>query len=191
MFTNRIARIFLALTVALLVTSTVRTGDAQSTGAPVVEPQYINSFSSVDSSGKLIDLERDTVTFHAKSKVLPGYASVKMEAEFKPAHASVRLSATAQFIVRGRSEINPESVYELRILKSSKDRRDFVMTQSHGTVFGGGATSNLDEGAVPIKFAEYGANSYRITPEQPLALGEYALTMRGFVTEIYCFGVDR
>lgn len=164
---------------------------AQSPPDGVAEPQYINSFAGVESNGKLIELERNTVTFHAKTKVLPGYASVKMVAEFKPGKASVRLPANAQFIVRGRSPVDPMSLYQLRILKTSKDRREILITQGHGTVFGGGATSSMDEGALAIRFEEYGASSYRITPERPLPPGEYALALRGMGSELYCFGVDR
>ncbi len=158
--------------------------------APVAEPQYLNSFYALDGNGKLIELERQTVTFRAKTKMLPGYASVKMTTEFKPGHSPVRLAGTAQFIVRGRAPIDPLSRFELRALKASKDHRDFVMTQGHGSVFGASATSNPEEGAVAIRFEEYGASSYRITPVQPLAPGEYALAMRGLVSELYCFGVD-
>lgn len=156
----------------------------------LAEPQYLNSFYSVDSSGKLIELERQTVTFRAKTRVLPGYASMKMTAEFKPGHSPVRLASAAQFLVRGRAPIDPISRFELRELKSTKDHREFVMTQAHGTVFGGSATSNLDEGSVPIRFEEYGANSYRITSEKALPPGEYALALRGMPSELYCFGVD-
>jgi len=164
---------------------------AQSAKEAIGEPQYINSFSGVDSNGKLIELERNTLAFHAKTKVLPGYASVKMVAEFKPGQASVRMPANAQFIVRGRSPVDPMSRFQLRVLKSSKDRREIVITQGHGTVFGGGATSSMDEGAIPIRFEEYGTDSYRITPEHPLPPGEYALALRGMGTDLYCFGVDR
>lgn len=180
----------LALSLAALVsTGTLNAQELRS--APVAEPQYINSFLTVDANGKLIDLERQTVTFKTKMKVLPGYASVKMTTQFKPGLSSVRLPATAQFIVRGRTVIDPVSRFELRALKGSKDHREFVMTQGHGSILGGSATSNPSEGAVPIRFEEYGTSSYRITPAQPLEPGEYALAVRGLVTELYCFGVDR
>jgi len=156
-----------------------------------VEPQYINSFYGVDASGKLIDLEREAVTFRAKAKVLPGYASVKMTTEFKPGRSPVRIAAISQFIIRSRAPIDPMSRFELRALKASKDHREFVMTQGHGSIFGGSATSNLDEGMVAIRFEEYGVSSYRITPDQPLAPREYALAMRGLGSELYCFGADR
>ena len=159
--------------------------------APVAEPQYINSFYAVDANGKLIELEHETVTFHSKVRALPGYASVKMTSEFKPGRSPVRMAATAQFIVRGRAPIDPLSRFELRALKGSKDHREFVMTQAHGSILGGSATSSPEEGSVAIRFEEYGDNSYRITTDKPLAPGEYALAMRGFVSELYCFGVDR
>ena len=155
------------------------------------EPKFINGFSAVDTSGKLIDLERQTVTFHSKVRTLPGYASVKMTTQFKPGRSPVRLAATAQFVVWGRAPIDPLSRYELRFLKASKDHREFVTTQGHGSILGGSSTSNPDEGAVAIRFEEYGAGSYRITPEKPLVPGEYALATRGFASELYCFGVDR
>jgi hypothetical protein len=65
----------------------------------IAEPQYINSFYSVDSAGKLTELERQDVTaFHTKTRALPGYATVKMLAEFKPGHSSVRLPPGARFL---------------------------------------------------------------------------------------------
>jgi hypothetical protein len=114
-----------------------------------------------------------------------------MTTEFKPGRSPVRLASTAQFIVRGRTPIDPLSRFELRALKGPKDHREFVMTQSHGSVFGGSATSNPEEGGVAIRFEEYGAASYRITPDKPLAPGEYAFAVRGLVSELCCFGVDR
>jgi hypothetical protein len=164
----------------------------QTNVSPPIEPQYINAFLAVDASGKLTELDHQNVTtFRSKIKALPGYATVKVLAEVKPAHASIRLPARAQFVVRGRSALDPSSRYELRLLKSSKDHREILMTQGHGTMLGGSATSKLSDGALPIRFEEYGGNSYRITPEQPLAPGEYALLLRGVVNDLYCFGVDR
>jgi len=182
----------LSMALNLGVFITVAATNAQEIrSSPTSEPKYINSFYAVDMDGKLIELERQTVTFKTKMKVLPGYASVKTTTQFKPGSSSVRLPADAKFIVRGRAPIDPVSRFELRALKASKDHREFVMTQGHSSVFGGSATSNPSEGAVGIRFEEYGASSYRITPDRPLAPGEYALAMRGLVSELYCFGVDR
>ncbi len=119
-------------------------------------------FRRARSRRKLIELERETVTFHAKTKALPGYASVKMTTEIKSDRSPVRVPSDARFVVRGRAPIDPLSRYELRLLKSSKSHREFVLTTAHGTVFTGGSTSNMDEGAVAIHFEEYGTASYRI-----------------------------
>jgi hypothetical protein len=161
--------------------------------APAIEPQYINVFYAVDTSGKLVDLERTRAIIHTKGHALPGHASFKTLAQVDPGQSSVRLPTSARFIVRGRSPMDPESRYQLRLLKSSKDHREFVMTQAHASGFvfhGSGATSTLSEGDVPIQFEEYGRSSYRITPTQPLQPGEYALSIRGMSLQLYCFGVD-
>jgi hypothetical protein len=188
--TMKHAALILAILCASVTLANNRQAQIEPTTSPA-EPQYINSFYGVDANGKLIELERKAVTFHSKMKVLPGYATVKMTTEFKPGRSPVRVAAIAQFIVRGRAPIDPLSRFELRALKYSKGHREFVMTQGHGSIFGGSATSNLDEGAVAIRFEEYGISSYRITTDQPLAPGEYALAVRGFASELYCFGVDR
>jgi hypothetical protein len=183
----------LTLLVALSLLGPVAAHTNQQQPKTVTEPQYINSFYSVDSAGILTELERQSVsTFHTKTRALPGYATVKMLAEFKPGHSSVRLSPDARFLVKGRiPSIDPASRFELRLLKASKDHREILMTQGHATLLSGSATSKLDEGALPVRFEEYGADSYRITPMQPLAAGEYALGSPGFVTQLFCFGVDR
>ncbi len=160
------------------------------TPAPVVEPQFYNSFYALDSAGKLIELDHQKVTtFHAKTKPLPGYASVKVSAEFKPAHAQTSQPGNVQFVVKGRSAVDPSSLYELRSLKINKDHRE-ILTQAHGTLIGAPATTTLDEGVLLVRFAEYGDNSYRITPDKPLPAGEYALALHGNVMDLYCFGVD-
>jgi hypothetical protein len=150
-----------------------------------------NVFYAVNPVGELIPLDQETLTdFHTKTRALPGYASVKTMAELKPGHSSVRLNANLQFIVRGRASLDPNSRYELRQLKTDKSERESEMGRAHGTLMGGSA-STLDKNAIPIRVEEYGSDSYRITPERPVAPGEYGLGLRGVVAELYCFGVDR
>jgi len=176
----------IALSVGLACFLTIASGQT----APE-EPQYLNNFYGVGADGRLIELERVAVTFHAKTRALPGYATVKMTTQFKPGVSSVRLPSAVQFVVRGRAGgINPVSRFELRLLQHSKAHREFVMMRGHGSIIGGAATSNLDEGAVPLRFEEHGAASYRITPTKALSPGEYALAVRGMASELYCFGVD-
>jgi len=168
--------------------SNAQTADSQAP-ATIAEPQYINVFEAVEPHGELTELEHQSATFKSHSKILPGYATIKMIAEFKPAHSPVRVSPNARFVVRGRAPIDPSSRFELRLLKVSKDHREIVLTTGHGSLVGGSSTTTLDMGGVPIRFEEYGLNSYQITPAQPLAPGEYAIGLKGFVTELYCFSV--
>jgi hypothetical protein len=146
------------------------------------------TFIALDASGKPITLERQAVTF--KTKVTPGLfsASATSSVEIKPGRSPVRLPATTKFIVQGHPA-NPAAVYELRILNSAKKHREIPMSRAHGSVFGATANS-LDSGEVPTRFEENDASSYRISTLQPLPPGEYALSLRGDVINLYCFGVD-
>ena len=59
-----------AIATALILSVSISVGTAISQnepGAPVNEPQYIGSFYALDANGKLLDLERTPVTFHAKT----------------------------------------------------------------------------------------------------------------------------
>jgi hypothetical protein len=179
--------------VALFVTMAVATGTLMAQNNPdayaqVAEPQYIDSFYALTPNGNLIELEYRNVVFRPKSWAVPGYVSFKTVADFKPAQSPIRLPASAQFVVRGMEDVNPATVYELRMLKDSKNHRELVLSQAHGSIVGGGV--NPEEGAIPIRFEEYGNSSFSIVPMQPLAPGEYALMVRGRYSQVYCFGVD-
>jgi hypothetical protein len=175
--------------VAFLVTMVMTTGILKAQSKPVAaEPQYINSFFALTPNGNFIDLEYKNVVLRPKSWAVPGYASFKTVADFGPSQSPIRLPASAQFAVRGRANVNPATIYELRLLKGSKSHREFTLSQAHGSIVGGAV--NPEEGAIPIRFEQYGTSSFRIIPEQPLAPGEYALMVRGRYSQLYCFGVD-
>jgi hypothetical protein len=159
-------------------------------GIPASEPRYVNTFYALDSSGKLIDLEHKTATLHAKTKALPGYATVKMLAEITPAQSPVRLEGSAQFVVKGRSSVDPASLYVLRMLKRTKSRREIEMSSGHGTLLG--ATHSIaEEKIIPLRFHDYGQMSYRIEPESSLEPGEYGFSLRGIAMDFFCFSVNR
>jgi hypothetical protein len=176
--------------VAFLVTMAMATGTVKAqnnSNAYVPEPQYINSFYALTPNGNFIDLEYRNVVLRPKSWAVPGYASFKTVADFEPSQSPIRLPATAQFAIRGRANVNPATIYELRLLKGSKSHREFVLSQAHGSIVGGAV--NPEEGAISIRFEQYGGSSFRIIPQQPLAPGEYALVVRGRYSQLYCFGV--
>jgi hypothetical protein len=185
MKTRVLAALFLTMAVA---TGTMAAQSNPDTYAQVAEPQYINSFYALTPNGNLIELEYRNVAFRPKSWAVPGYASFKTVADLKPGQSPIRLPASAQFVVRGRVNVDPATVYELRMLKDSKSHRELVLTQAHGSIVGGAI--NPEEGAIPIRFEEYGSSSFRVVPVQPLAPGEYALMVRGRYSQLYCFGVD-
>jgi hypothetical protein len=112
----------------------------------------------------------------------------EMPSEVFPTRAT---SEAWQIIVRGHDHIDPASLYEFRRLEASKDHREFVTTQGHGSIFTGAKMTNLDQQALQVRLEQYGSSSYRIIPEQPLPPGEYTLAVRGRFSELYCFGVDQ
>jgi hypothetical protein len=182
-------RVLVAFFVTMaMATGTLKAQNNPDASAQVAEPQYINSFYALTPNGNFIDLEYKNVVLHPKSWAVPGYASFKTVADLKPGQSPIRLPASAQFVVRGRVDVDPATVYELRLLKGSKSHREFVMSQAHGSIVGGAV--NPEEGAIPIRFEEYGNSSFRILPAQPLAPGEYALMVRGRYSQLFCFGVD-
>jgi len=182
-------RVLVAFLVAIAMASgTLKAQNNPDAQVQVAEPQYINSFYALTPNGNFIDLEYRNVVLHPKSWAVPGYASVKMVADLKPGQSPIRLSPSAQFVVRGRVDVNPATIYELRLLKGSKSHREFVLSQAHGSIVGGAV--NPEEGAIPIRFEDYGTSSFRIISQQPLAPGEYALMVRGRYSMLFCFGVD-
>ncbi len=185
MKTRVLVAFFLAMAMA---TGTLAAQNGPDANVQVVEPQYVNSFYGLTPNGNFVDLEYKNVVLRPKSWAVPGYASVKMVADLKPGQSPIRLPGSAQFVVRGNVNVNPATIYELRLLKGSKSHREFVMSQAHGSIVGGAV--NPEEGAIPIRFEEYGASSFRVIPEQALTPGEYALMVRGRYSQLYCFGVD-
>jgi hypothetical protein len=115
---------------------------------------------------------------------------VKMTALIKTSKSPVRVASDSKFVVSGRSQVDPASVFRLRMLKASKNEREYLLTTGHGSIIGGSSTSTMSAGDIPIHFEEYGTHSYRISPEHPLVPGEYALAFGGMPSQIFCFGVD-
>ena len=54
----------------------------------------------------------------------------------------------------------------------------------------GGTTSNLAEGVMPVSFERFGDYSLKISSEKPLPPGEYALSKRLGMLDLFWFGVD-
>jgi hypothetical protein len=165
-------------------------------GQQIPEPTFNDVFFGLDSAaGKLVPLERQTATIRGKAK-FGGYGGIKVASEFKPGKSPVRFRSgeQPQFVVRSfataASTFDPNTLYVLRKLKKKGDKRELVMTESHGPLGLGGATSNLAEGVLPVTFERFGEHSLKIAPEKPLPPGEYALSRRAGMMDLFCFGID-
>jgi len=147
------------------------------------------------SAGKLVALERQTSTIRGKAK-FGGYGGIKVASEFKPGKSPVRFKQgeRPQFVVRAFaadvSTFDPNTLYVLRTLKKKGDKRELIMLESHGPLALGGTTSNLGEGVLPVAFEKFGEHSLRVVSEKPLLPGEYALSRRAGMMDLFCFGID-
>jgi hypothetical protein len=90
------------------------------------------------------------------------YGGIKVSSQFKPAKSPVRLKSGVhlEFVVRSSiaalSTIDPATLYVLRNLTRKGDKRELIITESHGPMALGGTTSNLAEGVIPVSFESFG-----------------------------------
>ena len=160
--------------------------------APVKEPQFADTFAALSASGELVQLEHEKATIQAGGG---GFivASSKAAYEVPGKKSPVRFHSAPElvFVVRSslaQSDINPDTVYELRKLDPKKKNREIAFSTSHFSPFGVHVATNLNAGQLPLAFGHYGVSSYRITASN-LAPGEYALS-RIYGQDVFCFGVD-
>jgi len=160
------------------------------------EPQFNDVFFALDqTAGKLVPLERQTATVQGKAK-FGGFGGIKLSSQFKPAKSPIRFKSNErpQFVVRSfaaASTVDPNTLYVLRTLTKRGDKRELVMTESHGPLALGGTTSNLAEGVLQITFEKFGQYSLKVLTEEPIPPGEYALSRRAGMMDLFCFGVDK
>jgi hypothetical protein len=179
---------YIALVIPLLAVAVV-------VGQQIPEPTFNDVFFGLDSSaGKLVPLERQTATIQGKAK-FGGFGGIKVASQFKPGKSPVRFKSVEQpqFVVRSfaaNATTDPNALYVLRILKKKGDKRELTMLESHGPLALGGTTSNLGEGVLPVAFEKFGEHSLKIVSEKPLPPGEYALSRRAGMMDLFCFGID-
>jgi hypothetical protein len=157
------------------------------------DPEYAGVFLALQA-GKLVPLERQaaTITGHVRAG---GFGGAKVASEFKPAQSPVRFAAGQDvvFVVRrgpGQDTLDPDTLYVLRSLKAKGKSRELMISNVRGPFLTGGSSSNLAEGVLPVSFEKYGEHSLAIRPVSPLPPGEYALSARFSMTDLFCFGVD-
>lgn len=164
----------------------------QANTAGVQEPQYANEYFEIGPDGSLIALE--TVKLNAEMKSHNHFISNSVSGFYvAPGAAStVRVPATAHFVIRvppGYENVNPATVIMLKPFTVEKDKRTLPISTAKAGMFQGVKSQTAADNSIPLTFKKYGPNSLEIVPAQPLPPGEYELGMNG-PEGVFCFGVD-
>jgi hypothetical protein len=156
----------------------------------VPETEYIGLFAALDSSsGKLIDLERQTPEDKIKIKAMGfggGEGFIQMKGETSP----IRFKALQkiEFVVRVSSQqIDPISIIQFFRMESKKGVRRLSISKVGVMAVGSKSTAN--QNAISFNAAKYGESSFRIVPASLLLPGEYCLSGPGN-KDGFCFGID-
>jgi hypothetical protein len=166
---------------------------AQDTKPAVEEPQYIGEFASIGPDGKLVALEKEKVTYEAKSHNHFVSVSVTSDQVVPNAKSPVRVASAAHFVVHvnpGSDAIDPSTYLSLRPFVVKKDSRTIPMNTAKAGAFQGVKSTSAADTSIAVSFKKYGVSSLEIVPSQPLPPGEYVLAANGGGTGVYCFGVD-
>jgi hypothetical protein len=162
----------------------------------VQEPEYIGVIFYLDPSNALSPLERQKTKMEVKTKAW-GYGGMKMGNAYKGSQSPVRFKAgqDIQFIVRGRVASHggmepppPETLVSLKALKVSKDERMSAVMEMKVMGFG----SKAQDTSRPLVFTNYGEQSYRVSPAEPLEPGEYVMSWGAGLggNGDFLFGID-
>lgn len=147
----------------------------------VPEPETIGVLYLRDpANNSLVPLDRETISIKAS----PGFFRAKAKLRVKGATARLRLKSDPkpEFIVQLATGVDPNKI-KLYLLKVEDGKR--VTTVATASAFG----SKSELQTLSFDVTRYGQNSYKLTPSQPLAPGEYTFNAVDS-TEAFCFGID-
>jgi hypothetical protein len=158
----------------------------------VTEPDYANSFLLLAADGHLEPLERKPVGVMGKVKAF-GFGGADVLYQIQDEHSTVRRPAGAPLDIVVRLEnqdVDPATLVVLYPLKVVKGQRQLLI--SGARPFSGHTKSDLQSKQLQMNFSKYGQKSVKITPQTPLAPGEYAITVQTQNSQptAYCFGID-
>jgi hypothetical protein len=184
-------RIWTATFAAAAVLTLGTPAAAQDAPKPL-EPEYANSLFLLDSSGSLKPLERQPVGVGGKGRVL-GFGAMGVSYEIQNEHSPIRVASSAPLEIvvkledRDVDTATPVLLYPLRIAK--RKRQILISGAGFMAIH---TKSDLQSTQLQMVFAKYGQASLKITPESPLAPGEYAIAVqtRDEQPTAYCFGID-
>jgi hypothetical protein len=155
----------------------------------VTEPEFNMVFFALDAAaGTLLPLERGQANTQAKVRAF-GYGGVNGLTVFAGENSPVRFKEgqKLQFVFRFDSAgVDPSTLVTLEALNRNKGKRELKTFQAR--IIGKTGTTN-GESSKSLNFARYGEHSWRVSPAEPLAKGEYVLMARG-AQEGFLFGID-
>lgn len=163
----------------------------QSAKQPVeAEPQFEGVYSYWDASVRgYISLPRETPEEKAKARAL-GFGGAKVYLHWPTQTCAVRFNSARlpKFAVRVAStQKDPHEIIKLYKLEVAKDGRRLSMASTG--VLGISSKSTTEQNAVGFSAQVFGKSSLLITPDSPLAPGEYVFSSTDSQNS-YCFGVD-
>jgi hypothetical protein len=155
------------------------------------EPEYVGIVFYLDSTGKLIPLEKQPLNTEYKTKYM-GFGGAQSSTIFKGVKSETRFKVgqPLQLVVRLNTTggIDPSSLVNIDVLKVAKDER-LIVSMKVGTMGIGGVKSHNGETQRALTFSKYGEQSFLISPASPLDPGEYVVTT-GDAHTAYLFGID-
>ncbi len=155
----------------------------------VQEPEYSGTVFFLNPAGALLPLEKQMPNSQVKV-IAGGFGGAKVSVTFNGPASPTRFKAgqDVQFVVRLiASGIDPESLMSLEVLKVSKDHREVVAVKAGS--LGSSSKSTSGEFTRPLNFSKYGQQSVKLSPTEPLAPGEYAITNK-LEQSAFLFGID-
>lgn len=159
------------------------------------EPEFMWTFYLLDSAtGNLSPLERQKPEHINKSVNIEGLGGGKELIQLKGAQSSLRFKEGQKldFVVMVPSQnTDPQEIVQFYSLESdkNKDVRRLIARKSSYGMFTNKSKSLLGESEISFNASKYGASSLKITPDEDLIPGEYALTGPS-VRDAFCFSVD-
>lgn len=157
----------------------------------VPEPQFEGAFSYWDAPTKsYIGLPRETPESKTKVRAL-GFGGGSSYLQWPTATCAKRFSTAKppQLAVRVQStQKDPHDIVQFFKVESSKNGRKLKIASVGALGLGGKST--MSEHAVGFSASVMGRSSLLISPDSPLAPGEYILSSSDSQNS-YCFGIDQ
>jgi hypothetical protein len=159
----------------------------------VEEPQYMYQIAALKPDGTLLTLESQKLTTEHETHNRFVYVQGSSQQLVPGEHSPIRLGGNAVFVIKwvqGMDAIDPNTMVKLRPFVIQKGQRVLPVRSGKAVIFSGTKSQSTPDNSLPVTFKKYGQNSLLITPQAPLAPGEYVLEANGGFAGVNCFGVD-